>query len=147
LRSRAVACEQCQGAGAAPGGELAQVQGVGLAGQPAVPGQEPGEGEPFGIGEGRLDRGEGGGSGSCGHRAPPDGAETRRLGELRIPAIERKPKVSRCLPSRHVTAHRKLEPPTTGETLQTADYGRLTASITACLLRVHILRSVRGTDL
>ena len=40
--------EQVQGAGAAPGGDLAQVEGVGLAGQAAVPGQEPGEREPFG---------------------------------------------------------------------------------------------------
>jgi hypothetical protein len=44
--------EQGQRAGAAPGGELAQVECVGLAGQATVPGQEPGEGEPFGIGEG-----------------------------------------------------------------------------------------------
>ena len=55
--------EQGQGAGAAPGGELAQVQRVGLAGQAAVSGQEPGEGEPFGVGEGRLDGGEGSGRG------------------------------------------------------------------------------------
>ena len=39
--------EQVQGAGPAPGGELAQVQGAGLAGQAAVSGQEPGEGEPL----------------------------------------------------------------------------------------------------
>ena len=44
--------EQGQGAGAAPAGELAQVQRVSLAGQAAVPGQEPGEGEPIGVGEG-----------------------------------------------------------------------------------------------
>jgi hypothetical protein len=55
--------EQRQGADAAPGRELAQVQGVGLAGQAAVSGQVPGEGEPFGIGEGGLDRGERGGMG------------------------------------------------------------------------------------
>ena len=47
--------EQRQRAGAAPGGELAQVQGVGLAGQAAVPGQEAGEREPLGLGEYRLD--------------------------------------------------------------------------------------------
>jgi hypothetical protein len=35
--------EQGQGAAAAPACELAQVQGVGLAGQTAVPGQEPGQ--------------------------------------------------------------------------------------------------------
>jgi len=50
--------EQVQEAGAVPGGELAQVECVGLAGQAAVAGQVPGEGEPFGIGEGGLDRGE-----------------------------------------------------------------------------------------
>jgi hypothetical protein len=48
--------EQGQGPGAAPAGELAQVEGVGLAGQAAVAGQEPGEREPLGIGERRLDR-------------------------------------------------------------------------------------------
>ena len=32
----------------APAGELAQVQRVGLAGQAAVPGQEPGERDPLG---------------------------------------------------------------------------------------------------
>jgi hypothetical protein len=53
--------EQGQRSGAALGGELAQVECVGLAGQPAVPGQEPGEGEPFRVGEGRLDCGEGSG--------------------------------------------------------------------------------------
>jgi hypothetical protein len=35
--------EQARGAGPAPGGELAQIQCVGLAGQAAIPGQEPGE--------------------------------------------------------------------------------------------------------
>ena len=55
--------EQVQGTGAAPAGELAQVQRVSLAGQAAVPGQEPGEGEPFGVGEDGLDRSEGSGWG------------------------------------------------------------------------------------
>ena len=49
--------EQGQGPGPAPVGELAQVQRIGLAGQAAVSGQEPGEGDPFGIGEDGLDRG------------------------------------------------------------------------------------------
>jgi hypothetical protein len=44
--------EQDQGAGAAPDGELAEAQCVRLAGQAAVPGQEPGEGKPFGAGKG-----------------------------------------------------------------------------------------------
>ena len=51
--------EQVQGAGAAPAGELAQVQGVCVAGQAAVAGQEPGKGEPFSIGESGLDRSKG----------------------------------------------------------------------------------------
>jgi len=38
--------EQRQGAGAAPGGVLAQVQPVCLAGQAAIAGQEPGERKP-----------------------------------------------------------------------------------------------------
>ena len=52
---RAADREQRQRAEAAPGGELAQVQGVGLAGQAAVAGEVSGEGEPFGVGEGRLE--------------------------------------------------------------------------------------------
>jgi hypothetical protein len=63
---------QGKGPGAAPAGGLAQVQGVSLAGQAALPGQEPSEGESFGVGEGRLDRDEDG----SGHRAPPGRAET-----------------------------------------------------------------------
>jgi hypothetical protein len=51
--------EQRQGPRAAPAGELAQVEGVGLAGQSAVAGQEAGEGEPLGVGEHRLDRDQG----------------------------------------------------------------------------------------
>jgi hypothetical protein len=47
--------EQRQGPGAAPAGELAQLQGVGLASQAAVPGQEPGERKPLNISERRLD--------------------------------------------------------------------------------------------
>jgi hypothetical protein len=52
--------EQAQGAGPAPAGELAQVQGVRLSCQAAVPGQEPGEGEPLGIAECWLEGDEGG---------------------------------------------------------------------------------------
>ena len=47
------------GSGAAPGGELAQVQCIGLTGQPAVPGQEPRKRKPFGVGEGGPHRGQG----------------------------------------------------------------------------------------
>src|SRR2546430_14745916 len=44
--------ESGQRAATAPARELAQVQGVRLSDKAAVPGQEPGEGEPFGFGEG-----------------------------------------------------------------------------------------------
>src|SRR6266700_6890290 len=78
--------EQGERPGAAPVRELAQVQGVRLAGQAAVTGQEPGEGESLGIGEGRLDRGECGGWGGSGHRAPPGRAETREAGPVAGPS-------------------------------------------------------------
>jgi hypothetical protein len=61
--------EQVQGAGAAPGGELAQVQCVCLSCQPAESGQEAGEREPFGVAECWLQGDEGGCGG--GHRVPP----------------------------------------------------------------------------
>jgi hypothetical protein len=80
---------QVQGAGAAPGGELAQVQRVRFAGQVAVPGQEPGEGEPFSIGEGGLDHDEGSGWAAVviGHLPAglrPEGwaSESQRLSEI-----------------------------------------------------------------
>jgi hypothetical protein len=41
--------------------------------------------------------------GGSSHRAPPGRAETRGLGLLRVPAIERKPNVSRAGHSQHVT--------------------------------------------
>jgi hypothetical protein len=56
--------EQGHRAGPAPGSELAQIQRVSLAGQAALPSQEPGNSEPLGIGAGRLDGDEGG----SGHR-------------------------------------------------------------------------------
>jgi hypothetical protein len=80
---RAADGEQGQRPGPAPGCELAQVQGLGLAGQAAVSGQEPGEGDPFGIGEDGLDRGERSGWSSSGHRAPPGQAGTGMLGQPR----------------------------------------------------------------
>jgi hypothetical protein len=63
--------EQRERAGAAPAGELAQVQGICLAGQAAVPGQEPREREPLGIIEHRLDRDQRSRDGFGGHQAPP----------------------------------------------------------------------------
>jgi hypothetical protein len=50
--------EQGYRPGPAPAGELAQVQRVRLAGQAAVSRQKPGEGDPLGIGEDRLDCGK-----------------------------------------------------------------------------------------
>jgi hypothetical protein len=83
--------EQRQGAGAAPGGELAQVQGVRLPGQASVSGQEPGEGDPFGIGEGGLDRGERGGWGAVVIGHLPAGLEPGRLGQFRSQRLSGNP--------------------------------------------------------
>jgi hypothetical protein len=58
LDVRAAGGEQDQRAAAAPADELTQVQRVRLTGQAAVVGQEPSKGDPFGIGEDGLDRGE-----------------------------------------------------------------------------------------
>jgi len=98
--------EQAQGTGAAPGGELPQVQRIRLPGQAAVSSQEPGEGEPFGIGEGRLDHDERSGpssSGPSGTSRP--GWNPEALGQLRVSAVERNLNVSRVSQSQHVTAH------------------------------------------
>jgi len=43
--------EQAQVVALAPGDELAQIEGVGVAGQSSVAGQEAGEGEPLGLAE------------------------------------------------------------------------------------------------
>ena len=83
--------EQVQGAGAAPAGELAQVQCVRLACQAAESGQEPGEGEPLGIGEGG------------------------KAGPVPVPAVKRKPNVSCLVRSRYATNKRALEPGKPGE--------------------------------
>jgi hypothetical protein len=48
-----------EGPRAAPGGELAQVEGAGITDQAAVSGQIAGEGEPLGIDERRLGGDEG----------------------------------------------------------------------------------------
>ena len=61
--------EHVKGAGAAPAGELAQVQRVCVSCQPAVPRQEAGQHEPFGIAECWLEGDKGGRGG--GHRVPP----------------------------------------------------------------------------
>jgi len=101
--------EQAHAAGPAPDGELAQVQGVGLAGQAAVAGQVPGEGEPFGAGEDGLDRGERGGWGAVVIGRLPAGLRPWRLGRLRVPAIERNLTVSRLAALRYATNERAPE--------------------------------------
>jgi hypothetical protein len=73
----------------APGGELAQVECVSLAGQPGVAGQEPGQSHPLGIAEHRLGDGDhsGRGRGSSGHRGTsPIRLRPGRQGQLTAPA-------------------------------------------------------------
>ena len=96
--------EQGQRPGTASGGELAQVKCVRLACQAAVAGQEPGEGEPFGVGEDGLDRGERSSGDGSGHRGTSrPGWNPEGLGRLRVPAIERNLNVSHVSQSQHVT--------------------------------------------
>ena len=83
LDVRTADSEQGQRAAAAPAGKLAQAQRVRLASQAAVPGQEPRERDPPGTGDGGLDRGERGGRGGSGHRAPPGQAGTGKPGQSR----------------------------------------------------------------
>ena len=56
LDVRAARLEQVQPVLLAPGGEHPQIQGVGVAGQPAVAGEEAGQRDPLSRGEQRLDR-------------------------------------------------------------------------------------------
>ena len=114
--------EQAQAAGAAPGGELAQVKRVRLAGQGPVSGQVPGKGEPFGIGEGGLDRGEGSGWGGSGQRAPPGRAGTELGPAARLPAVKRKLNVSRPAGSHYAT---NQQVPVNGSSRENAPYRRL----------------------
>jgi len=80
--------EQGQGAGAAPGGELAQVQRVRLAGQPAVSGQNPARASrSASVKAGWIvARAVDGAAVVIGHL--PAGLRPGRLGQLRVPAIE-----------------------------------------------------------
>ncbi|MDQ6948309.1 MAG: hypothetical protein M3256_19110 [Actinomycetota bacterium] len=55
--------QQAKPAALAPGGELAQIEGVGVTGETAVASQ----GETFGIAECRVDDGDSGGCGGGGH--------------------------------------------------------------------------------
>ena len=93
--------EQRQGAGVAPVGELAQVQGVGLTGLGAVPGQVPARASRSAsvkagwIVASAVD----GVAVVIGHL--PAGLRPGRLGRPRAPAIERNPNVGRVGQSRH----------------------------------------------
>jgi hypothetical protein len=100
--------EQDHGAGATPAGELAQVQRIGVAGQPAVPGQEPGEASRSGSVKAgwMVTRAVDRAVVVIGHL--PAGLRPGRLGQ-RVPAIERKPNVSFSSRSLHVTDRRNLE--------------------------------------
>jgi hypothetical protein len=71
LDVRAAGLEQTQVALLTPAGVLAQVQGVRLAGQAGVAGQESSQGEPLGLSEHRLDGSDSCGRGLGGHGAPP----------------------------------------------------------------------------
>ena len=84
-------------------------KGVGLAGQAAVAGQVPGEGEPFGVGEDGLDRGERGGWGAVVIGHLPAGLRPWRLGRLRVPATERNLTVCRLAALRYATNERAPE--------------------------------------
>src|SRR2546429_7152544 len=90
---------KANGADPAPAGELAQVQRVRLPGQAAVPGQEPGEGDPFGVGEDGLDRGERGGWGGSGHGGTSRPGWNRDAGPVPVPAVPRNPNVARLTSS------------------------------------------------
>ena len=79
--------EQRQGPCPAPASELPQVEGVGLAGQAAVPSQEPGEREPLGISEARLDGARAVEWVVAVIRAPPETAGTRKAGPPKVPAM------------------------------------------------------------
>jgi hypothetical protein len=79
--------EQRHGPRPAPGGELAQVEGVGLAGQAAVAGQVPGERETLGIREHGLDRDERSRGDRGGHEAPPGTAGAQEAGPPQVPAM------------------------------------------------------------
>src|SRR5258708_587687 len=72
----------------APGTELAQIQGVGLAGQAGVTGQEPSQRQLLGAGEHRLGDGDHGRRGRRGgdHGYLPDPAETRKAGPAQGPS-------------------------------------------------------------
>ena len=95
---------QGQGPGAA--GELAQVQRVGLAGQAAVAGQEPGEGDSLSVREGRAGSWRArrmGRQWSSGTSRP---GWNREAGPVPVPAVQRNPNVSRLATSRYTGKER-----------------------------------------
>jgi hypothetical protein len=103
LNIGAAARGQPQGAGPAPGGELAQVQCAGLAGQAAVPARNPAiASRPASVEAGWI-------VASAVERVAvvirhlPAGLRPGRLGQLRAPAIEPNPNVGRIGQSRDAT--------------------------------------------
>ena len=102
--------EKDQGRGAAPSGELAQVQRVGLAGQPAVRARYPASASrPGSVNAGWIvARAVDGAAVVIGYL--PARLRPGRLGQLRVPAIKRKPNVSRCSRSHHVATSQEAEP-------------------------------------
>ena len=105
-RSRCRRCGPCP----APTGELAQVQGRRLAGQPAVAGQEPGKRDSFGVGEDGLDCREHGGWGRQWSWSTSRPGWNREAGPVAVPAVRRKPTVSRLVRSRHAVGKREACP-------------------------------------
>jgi hypothetical protein len=96
-----------------PAGKLAQVQRVRLAGQAVVSRQEPGESDPFGIGEGGLDRGERSRLGrpwSSGTSRPGWNRKTGRARPRRLTETHRKPP-GRSPDATSRRAFRRAEPP------------------------------------
>jgi hypothetical protein len=84
--------EQVQLVMLAPTRELPQIQLIGLAGQTALPGQEPRQGQPLSVGEDRREGDEGGGQDRGGHEAPPGTqAETPMPGQPRPQQTTRTP--------------------------------------------------------
>jgi hypothetical protein len=95
--SRACGMEQADVALLAPGGELAQVQRVGLAGQAVVASQETSQRQPFGL----VNTGSATAITVDGDEVVvvighlPGLAETRKAGPAKAPAVDEDPTLSR----------------------------------------------------
>ena len=89
----------------APAGELPQVQLVRLAGQPAVPGEEPSQCQPLRVREDGRDRDQSSGRVVVAIRHLPGAqAETPKLGQPRPQQDNKNPTVNQPRQSRQVTA-------------------------------------------